>query len=240
MRRRPVVGVATLRQVELGAVGAQYHSVGRMVLLRARQAADQVDLGPAAAVPRQLRKDAGIGVEVEIGEVADARIARGDVDHRIGGSARDQDAGDLPLGDRGVQRAVVIVIGYVLDEAQRLRLDRRPLARRRLRDVVDLDDAVLLGDVEPAVRTELQRRGVRKSAHHGLGSERDCHCPPRYKTNAGRTERHDAGEEPASPESAAAKPPIRAQVTDRRYAPSVARGGNPCRAEGSPHVPSVE
>ena len=130
LRRRAVVGVAALRQVELGAVGAQHHAVGRMVLFRARQAADQVDLAPAGAVPRQLGKNSGVGVEVEI-EVADARIARGDVDYGVVGGSRDQDAGDLTIGDRGVQRPVIVVIGYVVDEAQRLRLDRRPLTGHR-------------------------------------------------------------------------------------------------------------
>ena len=86
----------------------------------------------------------------------------------------------------GVQRPVVVVIGDVLDEAERLRLDRRPLAGHRLGDVVDFDEAVLLGDIEPAVGAELQGGGIGKSAYYRLSSERDCHFGPRNRQQAGR------------------------------------------------------
>ena len=95
-RRRAVVGVAADREVERLAVGRERHAVRRVVLLRARQAADQVDRVPARAVPGQLGQHARVGVEVRVRVGGDARVARGGVDHRVLGGAGDEHAGQLP------------------------------------------------------------------------------------------------------------------------------------------------
>src|SRR4029453_9362278 len=106
---RDVEGVGD--RVELDAVRG-------VVLLGTRQAPHQVLLLPAGAVPGQAGDDAGVGVEVGVEPgraAADPGVARGHIDDRAVGGPGHQDAGDLPVGDAGVECAVVVVVRDGLD-----------------------------------------------------------------------------------------------------------------------------
>jgi hypothetical protein len=177
-----VVGVAALGDIEFGAIGAQRHAVGRMVLLRAWQAADKVHLRPVGSVPGQLGQDAGVRVQVGIRAGGDARIARRHVENRVRRGSGHQDAGHLTVGDRRVERAVVVVVRDALDEVDGLARGRGPSAISQLRNIEDLDDAVLLTNIEAAVWTELQRGRVGYSADHLLTGECGNHLLAFHRT----------------------------------------------------------
>ena len=160
---RAGIGVAAHRDVERLAVGRDRHAVGGVVLLRAGQAAHEIDLLPrlAGGIEGKTGDDRGVGIEIRVLAAvagADARVARRDVEDGVGGRSGGEDAGDLPLLQARVQRAVVVVVGQVQDEIDRFRLGD-DVAVAVLGDREGLDAAEALGDVEAPVRSPLQGGG---------------------------------------------------------------------------------
>ena len=156
--RRTLVGIATLGDVQRVGRRVQLHAVGGVVLFGARQATHQVELLPGRPVLRESRDHAGIGVQVQVrsrGAGSDPRIAGGDVDDRTRWRARDQDSGEEPSSDRGINRPVVVVIGDRLDEADRLGVRHRVVVLAVPHDRVGLDHAIELANVQSAVGSPL-------------------------------------------------------------------------------------
>ncbi len=156
------------------------HPVRRVVLLRPRQAAHDVDGVPCIGTGlHHLGDDAGVGVEVDIPAAAagaDAAVRRRDVD-RDGRFAVDQDRiavgvellGDVDSCDLAVHAAtrrpvVVVVLDRTLDQAERqgfghvelgcvVRIERVLVAECNRKDP---HIAIRLGDVEPPVGAPYQ------------------------------------------------------------------------------------
>ncbi len=102
--------------------------------------------------------DPGVGIQVVVvpaAASANARVARGDIEDWIFGSAGNGDPGDLAVVHTLVEAAVVVVVGDALDQVDLVDVGSLP-GITVVGDVGDLDQAVLLGDVETAVGSELE------------------------------------------------------------------------------------
>ena len=67
MRGRPLVGVPAVGDEQRVGRRVDDEAVAAVVLLRARQASDEIQLLPASRHLPQAREDPGVRVEVEIG-----------------------------------------------------------------------------------------------------------------------------------------------------------------------------
>ena len=159
-RRSALVRIAALSDIQRLAVRRQRHAIGGVVLLRTRQAPDDVGLRPAGAAANQLRHDPRIRVEVQIRAAfarADPRIARSHVKHR-----RRRGPGDQQTRHQAARSAIaptlIIVIRDRRDLRDRLRGNDRIGVRTATRHRVDVDEPVLLRHIQAPVRPELQRR----------------------------------------------------------------------------------